>query len=698
MLPTALLSQVESGVMMLWTACGLLSGGLAFCAWRLHATRSQLRALHQKAEGLSDFNWELKESLERGQSLLDHQGDLIVRRDEDGTITYVNEAFCDLAGVGRSALLGTRFTLLASEERSASTLEDGTRSYDQRYGDGPAARWISWRESFVRDSKQARYERQSVGRDITQRVEAECALAAARDQAEAGSRAKSRFLAVASHEIRTPLNGILGMADLLRDTALSPEQTTYVDALRSSGETLLGLIEEVLDFSKIEAGKLDLEVQTFSPRALIEELVELLAPRAQSKGLEIASWIDDAVPERVMGDARRLRQVLFNLAGNAVKFTSTGGVAISVERQDAGSLRFMVQDTGMGIAPDAQTQIFEEFEQTDGAKGIGGAGLGLAISKRIVERMGGQIEVESRIDSGSTFHFAIPLDTDPQAPQTRSAPDLVGRSILVVSGSIIASLIARRLVRWGARTCTVPNTAIANAVLPEETFDFVLFDYALGSEGLEHLGKSLAGSMSRRIALLNPAERHELPRIRQAGFGSYLIKPVRSASLAAALTGEHVSGGGGDAEHTMLEGVEPGEAPLPSGLSILVAEDNDINALLVRSLLLRLGHKPVTVEDGQRAYDAWKAAVEGGTPFDFVLMDVQMPGLDGLAVARLIRTAEKDANAPRTPIIALTANAIAEERERCLAAGMDAFLTKPLDRRPFMQLLGSDLVRSRQAA
>ena len=682
-------------------ALALVSAGFIACAWRMRQSHAQLRALHQRTEALSDLNWELKESVERSRSLLDGQGDLIVRRDAGGVITFANEAFCALAGSSRDALVGTRFLLVVCEDSATSTLPDGTHIRDQRFITESGERWISWRETFVRDGENGTGERQSVGRDITQRVQAEQALAAARDQAEAASRAKSRFLAVASHEIRTPLNGILGMAGLLRDTTLSPEQTTYVSALRSSGETLLSLIEEVLDFSKIEAGKLDLEEGSFSPREVIEELVELLAPRAQSKGLEIASWIDDAVPERVMGDAGRLRQVLLNLAGNAVKFTAAGGVAISVERADAQSLRFAVQDTGTGIAPEAQARIFEEFEQAETGNG-GGAGLGLAISKRIVERMGSAIEVDSRIDSGSNFHFTVALPADPDAPAPPPSPDLVGRAVLVVSGSIVAALIARRLVRWGARTCTVPNAAVACALLPEQTWDAVLVDYALGPDAIAALGCAAVQSAPRRIVLLGAAERGELAYLREAGFQSYLIKPVRSASLAAALDPAHAPFGATQDEAAEAA-PDSGDMDMPdgglgSGLSILVAEDNDINALLIRSLLTRLGHRPVVVDDGQRACEAWDKARADGTPFDFVLMDLQMPGLDGLEAARRIRAAEEAAGAVRTPIIALTANAVAEERARCLEAGMDAFLTKPLDRRPFLQLLASDLVRSRLAA
>jgi PAS domain S-box-containing protein len=650
--------------------------------WRRLARKSQARN-----EELSDRIWKLQEAEERARGFLDMQGDLIVRRRSDGTITFANEAFCALAGMTADALRGSTFSFDVLHQGDVATSPNGGRVFDQEIATATGPRWIAWREAAVPGENGAT-EIQSVGRDVTDRVTSEAALAEARDQAEAANRAKSRFLAMASHEIRTPLNGIIGMADLLLDTRLTPEQATYARAVKTSGDTLLALIEEILDFSKIEAGRLDLEARPFPLAAMIEDLTELLAVRAQDKGLEIASYVDERLPARVIGDETRLKQVLLNLAGNAIKFTEEGGVAIVVEPGAwPGEVLFKVRDTGIGIAPADHDKIFHEFEQTErGTNQTEGAGLGLAIVKRIVEGMQGRITVESAPGTGALFEVALPLPVENDADQAPAfvAPDLSGRAILIVAPSQIeAALIGRRLTRWNARVVIAPNEVVALALLPEREWHAILVDHAVGNAAIDTL-LAATRSVPCRLVTITPAARGELDALKARGFTGYLVKPVRAASLAERLRLDR----DGFAKLAEDTGELPNFGPArKDGLSILVAEDNEINALLTRALLQKLGHRPQVVSNGNAVAESFLAANGAGLPFDLILMDVRMSGIDGLEATRRIRAIEAKSGARRTPVVALTANALPEHREACLAAGMDAFLTKPLDREKLAMVL-----------
>jgi PAS domain S-box-containing protein len=678
---------------------------LATLSVRLRLMGRKLRRIALHNEALADRNWELQEAEQRARRLFESQGDLIVLRDADGRISFVNDAYCELAQAPRSALIGSRATLTILEQGDTALESNGTRIHDQKVEGPLGPRWIAWREGLVRHDAGSPAEMQSVGRDVTDRTESERALAEARDQADAANRAKSRFLAMASHEIRTPLNGIIGMSGLLLDTPLTPEQTTYAKAVKTSGDALLALIEELLDYSKIEAGKIDLEHRPFALSALIEDITELLAPRAQARKIEIAAYIDERLPGAVIGDAARLRQVLLNLAGNAIKFTSSGGVALIVEPGIwPGEISFLVRDTGIGIAPEAQQRIFREFEQADEhiARSYGGTGLGLSISERIVKRMGGRITLESTPGVGSTFEVSIPLAVAGGSEhKTFVAPDLTGQSIMLVSPeSIEVSLTSRRLQRWGGQTCMVGDVDVALALLPERSWQAILIDHALGSAGIEKLGEAARLHAMQRIVMFTPATRQELQPSAASAFTGYLVKPLRAASLAARLTAAPEISAPSLAGESLIEPadeIEKTATPPNKGLSILVAEDNEINALLMRSLLGRLGHHAVISTNGEEALESWLSAKSAGAAYDLVLMDIQMPQLDGIETTKRIRELETEQSGRRTPILALTANTMVEDRYACFEAGMDGFLIKPLDRDKLAEALAG-LAASRHIA
>ncbi|MCL2716815.1 MAG: ATP-binding protein [Alphaproteobacteria bacterium] len=665
---------------------------LATMSMRMRFLKRRMRKVALHNENLIDRNWELKEAEERARHLFESQGDLIVLRDPQGRISFANDAYCELAGQPRAALIGTRFNFDVIEQGTSTLLASGIRIYDQRIATPLGNRWIAWREGLVRLDAGHGAELQNVGRDVTDRTETGQALALARDQADAANRAKSRFLAVASHEIRTPLNGIIGMSSLLLETSPTPEQATYASAIKTSGEALMVLIEDLLDYSKIEAGKLELESRPFALTPLVEEITELLAPRAQAKNLAIACYVDETLPPEIVGDAACLRQVLLNLAGNAIKFTPTGGVALIVEPgTEPGRICFMVRDTGIGVAEDARSRIFREFEQggDDVSRVYGGNGLGLAISERIVQRMGGKIMLQSEPGRGSTFEVTIPFaasEGDCGQPNFHS-PDLRGKSILLVMPpGIEAWLVARRLQRWGAQTCTLRDADTGEALLPQCSWHAMLVDRSLGNDVVERLSEAARPHATERLVLLTLLTRHEHSLC--PALTGYLTKPLRAASLAARLSAGHPASPVADPLPSSDTG-EVVENPdgSTSGLTILVAEDNEINALLMRSLLSRLGHRTCVTSHGEAAVDAWRTARSGARPFDLILMDIQMPHLDGIEATRAIRSHEEADGLPRTPILALTANTQLEDRYACFESGIDGFLIKPLDRTRLEQAL-----------
>jgi PAS domain S-box-containing protein len=640
----------------------------------------------EEIETLSDRMWELQESEERFRGLIDALGDLAVHRDREGRIVYTNQVFADLIGISQDKLAGRTLAELGIEVGVVpdAAFADGEclSSTDVAIQTSKGQRWFSWIELSVRDKASDAVSHRAIARDITDRKRAEMALISARERAEFASQAKSRFLATVSHEIRTPMNGIMGMAKLLADTHLSPEQRTYVAAVSTSASALLALIEDLLDYSKIEAGRFGLEPQPVSIRETADSIVELLAARAYGKGIGIGCHVAPDVPLTVTADPGRLRQVLLNLIGNAIKFTDSGGVLVEVTSAGTDArrtIRFVVIDTGPGIARDDIGRIFEEFEQADSSstRRHGGAGLGLAISKRIVTAMGGTIGVESERGVGSTFHFEIPVDEVRQAAES-TVTALAGRRVVILSKNVVeADAIARTIQACGG-SVRLAGTA-AQASNEAAGCDTIFVDAAL-EEPDGRLIKRLRGSgfeNADAVTLLSPTDRGMLGEFRAAGYSAFLARPVRGDTLLRTLLSDRskpaATGGAGKA--AAGPGHSGGNAA--AGLSILIAEDNDINAMLARAALVKAGHRVEVVGNGRAAVDA--VTQPGRERYDVVLMDLHMPVMDGLDAIGVIRRHEEDRGVAPLPIMVLSADSQEKTRHHVLAHGASGFVTKPLD-------------------
>lgn len=637
----------------------------------------QATSIAGDVERLNDRLWELADSEERYRSLIEAQGDLIVRRSE-GRIVYANGAYAALLGLAEGQVVGSLRMPQVRVTRPVQALADGARVFDECIETADGERWIAWVETVVPVAVgQAVLQR--VGRDISARMAGERALEEARSRAEEASAAKSRFLATVSHEFRTPLNGILGMADLLGDTRLDPEQATYVRALRTSGEALLGLVDGILDFAKVEAGKLELVDEPFDLALLVEDVTELMAPRAQAKGIEVSALLAADLPALIRGDAERLRQILLNLIGNAVKFTERGGVGIRAER-DGEAILVAVADTGPGIPAERLESIFEEFEQveTSNMSTSGGTGLGLAIARRLALAMGGAISVESPAGQGAIFRLRLPLRAAAGAAAADPGLDWSGKRLLIASGTpFSAGHLAEQARRRGAEVLLAADRQAALACLREAgSLTALLVDRALPGGDVEGLAAAARqAGVSEIVIMLSPAERRGYGSPFAAGFTGFLVKPVRGRSLQQRFEG--------DRRPAVSAEVANAEAPpaVGAGLHVLVAEDNEINALLATRTLERLGCVPTWARDGGEAIRLVEAALAGQRPaFALALLDIRMPELDGIAVARRIRAEEQARGAARLPLLAVTANTSQEDRRAALAGGMDDCLAKPLSR------------------
>ena len=677
-------------------AAGL--GALALHGWALRRRGRRAKGREEQArariEQLSDRLWELQEGEERARGLTDALGDIVVQRDREGRIVYANRVLGQLLGMKPGALRGGELRELGIEVGVVpdSAFHDGEclSSTDVALRAGGAERWFSWIELSVRDKESGAVSHRAIARDITARKQAEAALIAARERAETASEAKTRFLATVSHEIRTPMNGIMGMARLLADTKLTPEQRTYVAAVSTSASALLALIDDLLDYSKIEFGRLDLEPQPVSPRELTENVVELVAPRAHDKGIGIGSSIAPDVPALVSADPGRLRQVLINILGNAVKFTETGGVLVDVAVAGEGAsqrLRFSIIDTGPGLKRDDIARLFEEFEQGDGSatRAHGGAGLGLAISRRIVEAMGGTIIAAGEPGRGACFTVELPL-IDPVAPRLDLAGVLSGRRVAVAAASAMeARALARTVELHGGEAEIVGSPPDIAAFAAAGEIDALLIDAGLEAGGGDLLTRfrEAGATAARAITLIAPGDRARLAVYGARFYGGFLVRPVRAASLLRVLiSSDHAAPAVADDRidgPAARQGQGQGQ-----GLRVLVAEDNDVNALLARSALARAGHEVDVVPNGKAAVEALTGA-GGAHRYDVVLMDLHMPVMDGLAaIAAIRRHEERCAHAP-VPIIVLSADNQETTRHGVIAHGATGFLTKPVDPRAMVE-------------
>jgi signal transduction histidine kinase/DNA-binding response OmpR family regulator/HPt (histidine-containing phosphotransfer) domain-containing protein len=514
-------------------------------------------------------------------------------------------------------------------------------------------------------------------------------------QAQAATRAKTAFFATISHELRTPMNGVIGMAGLLLDTPLTSEQRSFAQTIQQCGETQLSLINDVLDCSKIEAGKVELECIEFSLRAVVEDVLSQFAERAQAKQLEIAGLVHGSVPNALRGDPGRLRQILTNLVGNAIKFTERGEVTLQVrlqaDRDESADIRFEVADTGIGISRETRSRLFQPFTQADSSttRKYGGTGLGLSISKQLAELMGGSVDLESEPGRGSTFRFTARFAKQPHSPRAiEPSAALAGQRILIVDDNHSTGILLQQMTSgWGMQADLASDAAAALSCIERacsagKPYDVVALDLSLpdadGLQAAQDLRAHHAASTVRMILLISLSDPRRAEQARKFGFSAYVTKPVRHDDLQSCIKAVL----GLAPEPAPAESVRsPMIAPPPVSRRgdqdcpkprVLVAEDNIVNQTLTACMLERLGYQPEVVSNGQEALAAWEKA-----HYAAIVMDCQMPELDGYDAARMIREREQAA-ARHIPIIALTADAMREARDRCLAAGMDDYLVKPI--------------------
>jgi len=681
----------------------------------LRAKVSVFANLFLKAQQLAAKAREVQISADRLRLLTDAAPIGIFHTDAENRYIYTNPPWSEITGISPEAAAGEQWHTIIDPEQRTQLLEEfpddalARAELCHRFeikGPGRPARIVLVTSRLIRGSNGAIEGWVGTLADVTAEAGAESAMSDARDEATEASRLKSDFLANMSHEIRTPMNGVIGLTDLLLETQLDARQRDYAQTVRNSGEALLTIIDDILDFSKIEAGKLELEDVGFSPREIVEGVVDLLAGSAQAKGLELIAVIEPTVPVMVSGDPGRLRQVLTNLIGNSIKFTHSGEIIVRVrECPEPGEpgfvVRFEVSDTGDGIAPEKLATVFQPFVQADTStsRKYGGTGLGLAISSHLVTLMGGDSGVSSELGTGSTFWFTIRVHADPRATNAPAAPDsrLGGVTALIVDDNAAQlGVLSEFMTGFGMTVETADSGSAAlatmqTAVTRGRPFAIVLIDQIMpDTDGLELIDLIRADPAldARLVLMTNLAAGPDPANPQGSAPNSILSKPVRQTELQTSLLIAL------DAQRTTHAPARLGArgssvAATPNKGKLLLAEDNLINQKVAVAMLSGAGYRVDTALNGRAAVEA-----ASSQHYDAILMDCQMPELNGYEATAAIRAHE--GHDRRTPIIAMTAGARREDRERCIAEDMDAYLAKPVSKDALLALVARSLAEGQR--